>query len=447
MIGVGCRVELLLQCKIFYFPAGDEVSSAVPCAPLTFPKPAMPPRSLLLHIDSISVLRLPSFYPASLSLLVPDSGRARAHVSDMSYAPLNDGSEAMLTREEQASIHHEPRLSKPSRARRSRSCRQIWLCVPSNADKTRPPIYAQAEAVDDMEGALHYQNVAAPTGPSQRAKSSTYPTNSMYARAQETMLKMREMAKDGMAKAAKTAKQGMASLERSINAPPAWSAAGVSSRPAGQRTAVGVNPPGFNGDSTVNGALDNDVAISERLQGAEAAAEMLFEMRAANDGNPTPEEAEMLSELRAVCEQHLNVLARSVERGAGLIGESLLMKCIEVAESLVSAIGDGEKPGDDASSGGAGGYSAPGSGAGDAARGDETAVVDLLGGLDVSASDAPSPAAGSGEDGRPATAAEEEAMIAAAIAASLAEGGDEQKRPPTTQQQAPQPPTGNLIDI
>ena len=82
---------------------------------------------------------------------------------------------------------------------------------------------------------------------------------------------------------------------------------------------------------------------------------MLFEMRAANDGNPTPEEAEMLSELRAVCEQHLNVLARSVERGAGLIGESLLMKCIEVAESLVSAIGDGEKPGDDASSGGAGG--------------------------------------------------------------------------------------------
>ena len=365
----------------------------------------------------------------------------------MSYAPLNDGSEAMLTREEQASIHHEPRLSKPSRARRSRSCRQIWLCVPSNADKTRPPIYAQAEAVDDMEGALHYQNVAAPTGPSQRAKSSTYPTNSMYARAQETMLKMREMAKDGMAKAAKTAKQGMASLERSINAPPTWSAAGASSRPAGQRTAVGVNPPGFNGDSTVNGALDNDVAISERLQGAEAAAEMLFEMRAANDGNPTPEEAEMLSELRAVCEQHLNVLARSVERGAGLIGESLLMKCIEVAESLVSAIGDGEKPGDDASRGGAGGYSAPGLGAGDTARGDETAVVDLLGGLDVSASDAPSPAAGSGEDGRPATAAEEEAMIAAAIAASLAEGGDEQKRPPTTQQQAPQPPTGNLIDI
>ena len=266
MIGVGCRVELLLQCKIFYFPAGDEVSSAVPCAPLTFPKPAMLPRSLLLHIDSISVLRLPSFYPASLSLLVPDSGRARAHVSDMSYAPLNDGSEAMLTREEQASIHHEPRLSKPSRARRSRSCRQIWLCVPSNADKTRPPIYAQAEAVDDMEGALHYQNVAAPTGPSQRAKSSTYPTNSMYARAQETMLKMREMAKDGMAKAAKTAKQGMASLERSINAPPAWSAAGVSSRPAGQRTAVGVNPPGFNGDSTVNGALDNDVDLERRRQ-------------------------------------------------------------------------------------------------------------------------------------------------------------------------------------
>ena len=375
----------------------------------------------------------------------------------MSYAPLNDGSEAMLTREEQASIHHEPRLSKPSRARRTRSCRQNWLCVPSDADKTRPPIHAQAEAVDDMEGALHYQNVPAPQGASQRAKSSTYPTNSMYARAQETMLKMRDMAKDGMAKAAKTAKQGMASIERSINAPPARSAP-ASSRPGqGQRTAVGVNPPGFNGDSTVNGALDNDVAIAERLDGAEAAAEMLFEMRAANDGNPTPEEAEMLSELRAVCEQHLNVLARSVERGAGLISESLLMKCIETAESLVSAIGDGEKPpGVDASGGGAGGYSPPGSGAGDAARGDETAVVDLLGGLDVNASDAPAthrpvthrPAGPGDADGRPATAAEEEAMIAAAIAASLAEGGDEQKRPPTTQQQAPQPPaTGNLIDI
>jgi hypothetical protein len=146
-----------------------------------------------------------------------------------------------------------------------------------------------------------------------------------------------------MVKAAKTAKQGMASIERSINAPPARSAA--ASRPVGQRTAVGVNPPGFNGDSTINGALDNDVAVSERLQGAEAAAEMLFEMRAANDGNPTPEEAEMLSELRAVCEQHLNVLARSVERGAGLISETLLMKCIGTAESLVAAIGDGEKPG------------------------------------------------------------------------------------------------------
>ena len=178
-----------------------------------------------------------------------------------------------------------------------------------------------------MEGALHYQNVPTSQGSSQRAKSSTYPTNSMYARAQETMLKMRDVAKEGMVKAAKTAKQGMASIERSINAPPARSAA--ASRPVGQRTAVGVNPPGFNGDSTINGALDNDVAVSERLQGAEAAAEMLFEMRAANDGNPTPEEAEMLSELRAVCEQHLNVLARSVERGAGLISETLLMKCIE----------------------------------------------------------------------------------------------------------------------
>ena len=276
----------------------------------------------------------------------------------------------------------------------------------------------------------------------------------MYARAQETMLKMRDVAKDGMVKAAKTAKQGMASIERSINAPPARSAA--ASRPTGQRTAVGVNPPGFNGDSTVNGALDNDVAVSERLQGAEAAAEMLFEMRAANDGNPTPEEAEMLSELRAVCEQHLNVLARSVERGAGLISETLLMKCIETAESLVAAIGDGEKPGGD--SGGSGGetYAPPTTGG--EAR-DETGVVDLLGGLDVGGGD---PIHGSADTsdtssnpapgGRPATEAEEEAMIAAAIAASLADGGaqgEQQQEPPQEQQQQqpPQPATGNLIDI
>ena len=274
----------------------------------------------------------------------------------------------------------------------------------------------------------------------------------MYARAQETMLKMRDVAKEGMVKAAKTAKQGMASIERSINAPPTRSAA--ASRPVGQRTAVGVNPPGFNGDSTINGALDNDVAVSERLQGAEAAAEMLFEMRAANDGNPTPEEAEMLSELRAVCEQHLNVLARSVERGAGLISETLLMKCIGTAESLVAAIGDGEKPGGD--SGGSGGetYAPPTTGG--EAR-DETGVVDLLGGLDVGGGD---PIHGSADTsdtssnpapgGRPATPAEEEAMIAAAIAASLAEGGaqgEQQQEPPQEQQQQPQPATGNLIDI
>jgi hypothetical protein len=276
----------------------------------------------------------------------------------------------------------------------------------------------------------------------------------MYARAQETMLKMRDVAKDGMVKAAKTAKQGMASIERSINAPPARSAA--ASRPVGQRTAVGVNPPGFNGDSTINGALDNDVAVSERLQGAEAAAEMLFEMRAANDGNPTPEEAEMLSELRAVCEQHLNVLARSVERGAGLISETLLMKCIGTAESLVAAIGDGEKPG--GNSGGSGGETYAPPSAGGEAR-DETGVVDLLGGLDVGGGD---PIHGSADTsdtssnpapgGRPATEAEEEAMIAAAIAASLAEGGaqgEQQQEPPQEQQQQqpPQPATGNLIDI
>ena len=157
-----------------------------------------------------------------------------------------------------------------------------------------------------------------------------------------------------------------------------------------------------------------------------------------------------------MCEQHLNVLARSVERGAGLISETLLMKCIGTAESLVAAIGDGEKPAGD--SGGSGGETYAPPSAGGEAR-DETGVVDLLGGLDVGGGD---PIHGSADTsdtssnpapgGRPATEAEEEAMIAAAIAASLAEGGaqgEQEQEPPQEQQQQqpPQPATGNLIDI
>ena len=50
-----------------------------------------------------------------------------------------------------------------------------------------------------------------------------------------------------------------------------------------------------------------------RLDAAAAAAEILFEMRANSCGDG--EEAEMLTQLRAVCEDHLNVLAHTVESG------------------------------------------------------------------------------------------------------------------------------------
>ena len=55
----------------------------------------------------------------------------------------------------------------------------------------------------------------------------------------------------------------------------------------------------------------------------------------------TAEEAETLHELRETCEDHLNTLARVVESG-GVHDDALLQRAIEVAESLVAAIGDDE---------------------------------------------------------------------------------------------------------
>ena len=55
----------------------------------------------------------------------------------------------------------------------------------------------------------------------------------------------------------------------------------------------------------------------------------------------TAEEAETLHELRETCEDHLNTLARVVESG-GVHDDALLQRAIEVAESLVAAIGGDE---------------------------------------------------------------------------------------------------------
>jgi hypothetical protein len=180
----------------------------------------------------------------------------------------------------------------------------------------------------------------------------------------------------------------------------------------------------------------------------------------------TAEELETLNELRFTCEDHLNTLARVVESG-GVDDDALLQRAIEVAESLVAAIGDDETVAaaaaaeDDVQGQG---YAPPTqdlsdlphafSAVGGAERDTlpETGVVetpevaDLLGGLDVGgATPTRAPAAE-----RPSTEAEEEAMVAAAIAASLAEAqpaaADQAQQQTQTQTQQTQPPA-NLIDF
>jgi hypothetical protein len=201
------------------------------------------------------------------------------------------------------------------------------------------------------------------------------------------------------------------------------------------------------------------------LTTAAAAAEILFEMRAsggADGGALGDEEADMLTQLRVVCEDHLNVLARTVE-GGGVTNEQILVRAIEVAEQLVAAIGDDEMSANvlaaaEADGGtvagttgagaaaGAGAFGAGGNGGnggggeqqGMGALSSELAAVDLLGGLDVGGPPPPppgapapapahtpppaaAPAAAVAVPGRPTSVGEEEAMIMAAIAASLAE--------------------------
>jgi hypothetical protein len=217
--------------------------------------------------------------------------------------------------------------------------------------------------------------------------------------------------------------------------------------------------------------------LAERLDAGAAAAEILFDMRVSSrseasvtdpgkDSGMTAEELETLNELRFTCEDHLNTLARVVESG-GVDDDALLQRAIEVAESLVAAIGDDETVAaaaaaeDDVQGQG---YAPPTqdlsdlphafSAVGGAERDTlpETGVVetpevaDLLGGLDVGgATPTRAPAAE-----RPSTEAEEEAMVAAAIAASLAEAqpaaAEQAQQQTQTQTQQTQPPA-NLIDF
>ena len=204
--------------------------------------------------------------------------------------------------------------------------------------------------------------------------------------------------------------------------------------------------------------------LAERLDAGAAAAEILFDMRAHSGrggASVTAEEAETLHELRETCEDHLNTLARVVESG-GVHDDALLQRAIEVAESLVAAIGDDETVAAAAAAETESrGYAPPAvdpavgisSGAADdsgteGGLRERRDLADLMGGLDVSPGERGIDVAAPAE--RPSTEAEEEAMVAAAIAASLAEAApppaDQAPRREQAAQQTP-PPPGNLIDF
>ena len=275
----------------------------------------------------------------------------------------------------------------------------------------------------------------------------------MYARAQERMTQLRDMASRGIERLAAV---GMPSS--SSSSPGSGSGSGFGSR---GKPGVGGSrpPPQASSASAAPSPARVAAVLAERLDAAAAAAEILFDMRASSvAGDATAEERETLTQLRVVCEEHLDVVAKTVE-GGSVTNESLLVRAIEVAEQLVAAIGDDER--------------AQGKGTGPrettrerrpledvlSAPADVDATADLLGGLDVGgggesgdlghlgASEhstyappeappgtpagqatphpatpglAPGTPAGRDRD-RPATEAEEEAMIAAAVAASLAD--------------------------
>ena len=278
----------------------------------------------------------------------------------------------------------------------------------------------------------------------------------MYARAQERMTQLRDMASRGIERLAAV---GMPSSSSS-SSPGSGSGSGSG---FGSRGKPGVGgsrpPPPASSASAAPSPARVAAVLAERLDAAAAAAEILFDMRASSvAGDATAEERETLTQLRVVCEEHLDVVAKTVE-GGSVTNESLLVRAIEVAEQLVAAIGDDER--------------AQGKGTGPrettregrpledvlSAPADVDATADLLGGLDVGgggesgdlghlgASEhstyappeappgtpagqatphpatpglAPGTPAGRDRD-RPATEAEEEAMIAAAVAASLAD--------------------------
>jgi hypothetical protein len=318
----------------------------------------------------------------------------------------------------------------------------------------------------------------------------------VYARAQTQMSRLRDMATRGMksaAAAAAAAATEMKSMANNVSASPSQT------RQSGYSAFDDVPSSGRNGNAveterqttrdnprrdmygqTVSRLVSDSTSaaarLAERLDAGAAAAEILFDMRVSSrssdpvtdpgkDSGMTAEELETLNELRFTCEDHLNTLARVVESG-GVDDDALLQRAIEVAESLVAAIGDDETVAaaaaaeDDVQGQG---YAPPTqdlsdlphafSAVGGAERDtvSETGVVetpevaDLLGGLDVGGA-TPNVRGPAAE--RPSTEAEEEAMVAAAIAASLAEAqpAAAEQAQQQTQTHQTQPPA-NLIDF
>jgi hypothetical protein len=319
----------------------------------------------------------------------------------------------------------------------------------------------------------------------------------VYARAQTQMSRLRDMATRGMksaAAAAAAAATEMKSMANNVSASPSQT------RQSGYSAFDDVPSSGRNGNAveterqttrdnprrdmygqTVSRLVSDSTSaaarLAERLDAGAAAAEILFDMRVSSrssdpvtdpgkDSGMTAEELETLNELRFTCEDHLNTLARVVESG-GVDDDALLQRAIEVAESLVAAIGDDETVAaaaaaaeDDVQGQG---YAPPTqdlsdlphafSAVGGAERDTlpETGVVetpevaDLLGGLDVGGA-TPNVRGPAAE--RPSTEAEEEAMVAAAIAASLAEAqpAAAEQAQQQTQTHQTQPPA-NLIDF
>jgi hypothetical protein len=320
----------------------------------------------------------------------------------------------------------------------------------------------------------------------------------VYARAQTQMSRLRDMATRGMKSAAAAAAAAATEMKSMANKGAYVSGSPSQTRQSGYSAFNDVPSSGRDGNAvererhtsrdnprrdmygqTVSRSVSDSTSaaarLAERLDAGAAAAEILFDMRVSSrseasvtdpgkDSGMTAEELETLNELRFTCEDHLNTLARVVESG-GVDDDALLQRAIEVAESLVAAIGDDETVAaaaaaeDDVQGQG---YAPPTqdlsdvphafSAVGGAERDTlpETGVVetpevaDLLGGLDVGgATPTRAPAAE-----RPSTEAEEEAMVAAAIAASLAEAqpAAAEQAQQQTQTHQTQPPA-NLIDF